>query len=40
VKVIGTLMADTRTLRLLKPTGWQVLGRDPLEPPVAEIMES
>jgi len=39
VKVIGTLKAEMRTLRLLKPTAWQVLGRDPLEPVVADVME-
>jgi hypothetical protein len=40
VRVIGTLRAETRTLRLVAPTGWQVLGRDPLEPVVAEVVES
>lgn len=39
VKLIGTLKADPRTLRLLRPTGLEVLGPDPLETGLADEIE-
>lgn len=39
VKVIGTLKSEGRTLRLLSPSGFQVLGRDPFEAVIEDVMD-
>jgi len=40
VRVSGTLKVERRTLRIVKHSGLEVLGRDPMEGSVEEVMES